>query len=72
MKLDRVVKYQDKQDALLSRLPEHEGGIKDVAGNMQILKRKYENFEKTLFEKKFSETRYVIKDTTQLIEKIQT
>jgi hypothetical protein len=56
----------------MTKVPEHEGGIKDVAGNLQILSRKYETFEKTLFEKKFSETRYVIKDTTQLVEKIQT
>lgn len=56
----------------MSKLPEHEGGVTDAASNLQILKRKYENFEKTLFEKKFSETRYIIKDTTQLIEKIQT
>lgn len=71
-KLDRVHKYQDKLDQLLTKLPEHERGIKDVTANLDILKRKYENFEKNLFDKKFGETKYVIKDTAQLIEKIQT
>ena len=36
------------------------------------MKGKYENFEKTLFNKKFQETKYVIKDTALLVQKIQT
>ena len=29
-KLDRVQRYQEKQEQILVRLPEHENGIKDV------------------------------------------
>ena len=35
------------------------------------MKQKYENFERSLFEMKFSETKNIIKDTAKIIEKIQ-
>ena len=71
-KLDRVQRYQEKQEALLIKLPEHENNIRDVSGKLDVIKRKYETFENILFEKKFNETTAVIKDSAQLIEKIQT
>lgn len=43
----------------------------DVANNLTVVKKKYENFERRLFEQKFSSTQNVIKDTAQLIEKIE-
>lgn len=70
-KLDRVQRYQEKQDQILVRLPEHENGIKDVSNKLNQLQQKYENFERSLFEMKFSETKNLIKDTAKIIEKIQ-
>ena len=72
LKLDRAQRHKEKLDALLAGLADQEGGVRANTNNLQVLKRKYENFEKTLFQKKFSDTKYVIKDTAQLIEKIQT
>lgn len=63
LKLDRVQRYQEKQEALMVKLPEHENSIRDVAGQLDIIKRKYETFESILFEKKFNETTGVIKES---------
>jgi hypothetical protein len=55
----------------LVKLPEHENSMREVAGKLDVVKRKYESFENILFEKKFNETTAVIKDSAMLIEKIQ-
>mmetsp|Transcript_21886 Transcript_21886/g.33966 ORF Transcript_21886/g.33966 Transcript_21886/m.33966 type:complete len:258 (-) Transcript_21886:4579-5352(-) len=70
-KLDRVQRYKEKQDTLITRLPPLEEMLLETSQNMKLLKKQYESFEKSLFDKKMVETKYVIKDTNQLIEKIK-
>ena len=71
LNLDRVERYLEKQELVLSKLPPQEDLVKENAGQIGVLKKKYQNFEGQLFSKQIEETRYVIKDTEDLIEKIE-
>ena len=70
-KLDRIQRYKDKQEANLQKLPSHEDLINEIKSNLVTLKKQYKIFEQGLFEKKNAETKYVIKDTNQLVQKIE-
>lgn len=70
-KLDRIQRYKDKQEANLQKLPGHEDLINEIKSSLVTLKKQYKIFEQGLFEKKNAETKYVIKDTIQLIQKIE-
>lgn len=70
-KLDRVQRYFEKQQAILNNLPEQEAGIQENFVNLQAIKQKYEGFERQIFEKKFQETSFVMRDTGVIIQKIE-
>lgn len=55
----------------METLPKHDKYIAESHDEAQIIRARYEKFEKSVFEKKLSETQYVIKDTDKLIEKIE-
>lgn len=69
-KLERIQRYQTKQDALIQKLPAIEEALQENQSNVKLIKKQYENFEKAIFEKKNVETKYVIKDTNELLEEI--
>jgi hypothetical protein len=71
LSLDRVERYLEKQEAVLSKLPPQEELVKENANQIAALKNKYQAFEAALFTKQAEETRYVIKDTEDLVEKIE-
>jgi len=71
LNLDRSERYLEKQEVVLSRLPAQDEQIKEYASQVAILKKKYQSFEGQLFNRQVEETRYVIKDSEDLIDKIE-
>lgn len=71
LNLERVERYLEKQEIVLNKLPPQEDLVKENASQIAILKKKYQTFESQLFARQVEETRYVIKDTEDLIEKIE-
>ena len=69
--LDRAERYLEQQENILNKLPPQDELVKENANQIAILKKKYQTFEGQLFSKQVEETRYVIKDTEDLIEKIE-
>jgi hypothetical protein len=55
----------------MEALPDQEAGLQENFVNLQSIKKKFEVFEKQIFEKKFQETSYVIKDTSNCMTKIE-
>ena len=52
-------------------MPQHDKYIAESHDDGNIIRTRFEKFEKTVFEKKLSETSNLIKDTDKLIEKIE-
>ena len=71
LNLDRAERYLEKQENILNKLPPQDELVKENANQIAILKKKYQTFEGQLFSKQVEETRYVIKDTEDLIDKIE-
>ena len=52
-------------------MPDQETGIQENFVNLQSIKQKYSLFEKQIFDYKFKDTGFIMRDTGVAIEKIE-